>query len=109
MESRAFLSAFSHLPGPVAGGLDRLLEARNEVGRARDEARLVQIYRRHIVGIDPTVDLAVFGHVHTPLDDSTTRPRLVIIGGWHDRTCYLRLDETGATHVVEPAARRVTA
>ena len=86
-----------------------MLEARNEEGRVRDEAPSWEISRRHLAGIDPTVDLAVFGHVHTPLDDPTTRPRLVIIGGWHNATCYLRLDETGATHVVEPATRRVTA
>lgn len=109
MESRAFLAAFAHLPGPIAARLDRMLEARNEDGRARDEARLIGIYRRHLATIDPTVDLAVFGHVHTPLDDPTTRPRLVVIGGWHNATCYLRLDETGATHVVEPATRRVIA
>lgn len=109
MESRAFLSAFAALPEAVAARLDRMLEARNEGGRERDEARLVAIYRGRLAAIDPSIDIAVFGHVHTPVDDPTTRPRLVVIGGWHDRTCYLRLDETGATHVVEPAVDAVSA
>lgn len=109
MESRSFLSVFAGLPGPLAARLDRMLETRNEVGRVRDEARLVEIYRRRLAALDPSVDIAVFGHVHTPVDDPTTRPRLIIIGGWHDRTCYLRLDENGATHVVEPAASAVPA
>ena len=109
MESRAFLAAFAKLPGPVATRLDRMLDHRNLHARARDDARHVAGYRRLLGGIDPTIDIAVFGHVHTPLDDPTSRPRLIILGGWHDLTCYLRLDEAGATHVVEPSARPVTA
>ena len=103
MESHAFLAAFEQIPGPIAVCLDRTLESRNDRGRVRDEARLVAIYRQSLAGIDPTIDLAVFGHVHAPLDDPTTRPRMVVLGGWHNATCYLRLDEAGASHVVEPA------
>jgi UDP-2,3-diacylglucosamine hydrolase len=109
MESLAFLYAFEHLPGPVASRLDHALEARNDHGRVRDEARLEAIYRRHLATLGPTFDIAVFGHVHAPVDDPTTRPRIVILGGWHHGTCYLRLDETGATHVVEPVVSPVTA
>ena len=105
MESRAFLRAFERLPGPVARRLDEILDVRNEKGRAEDEARLVEIFRRTLPTLDPAFDLAVFGHVHAPLDDPTTRPRLVVLGGWHARTSYLRVDERGAALVVEPAAR----
>ncbi len=103
MESHAFFTAFAHFPDFLASRLDHRLESRNEAGRARDEARLVTIYQHRIARIDPTVDLAIFGHVHTPFDDPNSRPRLIVIGGWHDRTCYVRLDEAGTTHVVEPA------
>jgi UDP-2,3-diacylglucosamine hydrolase len=103
MESRAFLDVFSALPGLVAGRLDHALERSNERGRARDEARLIKLFRRSTRGLEGAVDIAVFGHVHRPLDDRQNRPRLVILGGWHEATSYLRVDERGAELVVEPA------
>ena len=109
MESRAFLAAFARLPSLLANRLDKLLHEKNDRARAQDEARLQAIYRRSLLTADPAIDLAVFGHVHTPLDDPSVRPRFVILGGWHDATCYLRLDNQGASHVVELATRTVLA
>ncbi len=109
MESHAFLTAFENLPDAIASRLDQLLEVRNDRGRVRDEGRLEAIFRESLAALDPAIDLAIFGHVHHPVDDPTTRPRIVILGGWHERTCYLRLDETGVTHVVEPSASPVPA
>lgn len=103
MESRAFLNAFRRLPASVADRLDAKLERSNERGRVADEARYVEIFRRCLVAVDPTADIAVFGHVHTPRDDPSTQPRMVILGGWHTGTSYLRVDAQGATLVVEPA------
>lgn len=104
MESRAFLTAFRSLPRAVAEQLDRMLDSSNDRGRARDEARLVGVFRRHLARAAPDADLAVFGHVHTPLDDPASSPRLVILGGWHSRASYLRIDDRGAALVVEPVA-----
>jgi UDP-2,3-diacylglucosamine hydrolase len=102
MESHAFLTAFSHLPDPVARRLDALLNKRNDRGRAADEARLAGVFRKHLADVSPQVDLAVFGHVHAPLDDPTTSPRMIILGGWQNGSSYLRVDDRGATLVVEP-------
>jgi UDP-2,3-diacylglucosamine hydrolase len=109
MESRAFLEAFELLPVPLAASLNRLLDGSNERGRERDEARLLSIFRQHLANAAPPVDIAVFGHIHTPQDDTSSHPRLVVLGGWHTGSCYLRLDDSGATHVVEPATRAVPA
>jgi UDP-2,3-diacylglucosamine hydrolase len=108
MESHAFLTAFGRLPGPVAGGLDRLLDRSNGLTRAREEARMLAIFRRHLAEAAPEADVAVFGHVHTPLDDPASDPRLVILGGWHHGSSFLRVDESGAALVIEPAARHVS-
>jgi UDP-2,3-diacylglucosamine hydrolase len=102
MESRAFLTAFSHLPGPLARRLDRALNDRNDRTRALDEARLLRIYRDALRCAGTPADVAVFGHVHTPLDDPDTCPRLIVLGSWHGRTSYLRVDDRGAELVVEP-------
>ena len=110
MESRAFFETFRHLPSPIADRLDRKLESSNDRGRAADEARLLAIYRQFLPTIEPGVDIALFGHVHAPIDDATTTPRLIILGGWHARSSYLRVDEQGATFVViDPANHPVHA
>jgi UDP-2,3-diacylglucosamine hydrolase len=104
MESHAFFRAFEQLPGPIARKLDILLNQSNDRGRAQDEARLIAVFRRSLDSLEPSIDLAVFGHVHSPLDDPTSRPRLVILGGWHSQSSYLRVDDAGATLVVDPGA-----
>jgi len=103
MESRAFLGAFNALPGPAAGLLDVRLNLRNDQARTRDEARLLAVYQSYVGRLDPAVDVAVFGHVHSP-SDRAGRPRVVVLGGWHDRSSYLRVDDAGARLVIEPAA-----
>ena len=47
-------------------------------------------------------DIVAVGHLHFPHDDSATQPRLVILGGWHHRASYLRIDADGARLIVEP-------
>ena len=105
MESRAFFEAFRGLPNAVASKLDRILEGSNDRGRSDDEARLIEIYRESLPRIEAGIDIALFGHVHSPLDDSSIVPRMVVLGGWHHRTSYLRVDPDGASLVVEDPAK----
>lgn len=109
MESRAFLEAFAHLPDPIARSLDHRLEGVNDRGRANDEARLTKVFRNHARGLGPDVDVALFGHVHAPIDDPSMRPRMIILGGWHSQSSYLRLDDGGASLIIHPAATHVPA
>jgi UDP-2,3-diacylglucosamine hydrolase len=102
MESRAFLTAFGLLPEAVARGLERTLDSTNDRSRAEDEARLYGHFRDYLARVRPRADLAVFGHVHTPLDDPGTTPRMIVLGGWHGGASYLRVDGRGARLVVEP-------
>lgn len=106
MESRAFLTAFEHLPDAVAIRLDRLLDQSNGRSRSRDEARHIEVFRQQLPQVPPGIDIAVFGHVHVSIDEVRgIVPRLVVLGGWHDRASYLRVDDRGATLLVEPDAQ----
>jgi UDP-2,3-diacylglucosamine hydrolase len=101
MESRAFLRAFRVLPAPLASVLDLLLQWKNERGRARDECRYYALFRRYAARCRGAADLLIVGHVHTPLDDPGSDPRLVVLGGWHAQSSYLRIDDSGASLIVE--------
>lgn len=101
MESRAFLDAFTRLPKPLADRLDQKLDQSNGKDRAKDEARLVGHFRDYLSRLTEPFDLAVFGHVHGPVDESDCRPRLVVLGGWHHGGGYLRVDDRGASHVTD--------
>lgn len=95
MESRAFFEAFGRLPGPAARLLDGVLQAKNRRGLADDEARHLKIYREYADGLDESIDLAIFGHVHRAVDQPG-RPRLIVLGGWQSRASYLKIDASGA-------------
>lgn len=109
LESRAFLAAFERLPGPVARRLDRVLDRSNDQGRAADEARHLAVFRRHLDAERPPADIAVFGHVHTPNDETVGGLRMVVLGGWQHQASYLKVDESGAALVVEPATEAAPA
>ena len=102
MESRAFLETFARLPGPLARGLDRLLDRSNDQGRAADERRHMRIYRDYAGRLAGAADLVAFGHIHTPRDEASARPRWVVLGGWQEQASYLRIDDDGARLVIEP-------
>jgi UDP-2,3-diacylglucosamine hydrolase len=110
MESRAFLKWFGKLPAAVANQLDRRLESTNDAHRDRDERGLLPLFRAHAAQVGPEADLIVFGHVHTPLDEpaSHTRPRLVVLGGWHTQSSTLKIDEQGARLIVSRDSIPVT-
>jgi UDP-2,3-diacylglucosamine hydrolase len=101
MESRAFLQIFRALPGPLASLLNRLLQWRNDRKRPRDERRYYALFRRYAARCRGEADLVIVGHVHTPLDEAESNPRLVVLGGWHGQSSYLRIDESGAALIVE--------
>lgn len=101
MESRAFLKMFRSLPGLAAYRLGLVLDRSNVHSRALSEARHLAVYRPYARRLDDSIDIAVFGHVHTPLDQTIDGRRLVILGGWQERSSYLKVDETGARLVIE--------
>ncbi|MFO0908383.1 MAG: UDP-2,3-diacylglucosamine diphosphatase [Isosphaeraceae bacterium] len=96
MESHAFYRAFAALPDAIATRLDQRLNTTNERGRVQDEDRLIQVFAGLACQLGESADLAVFGHVHRPVDQPTTGSRLIVLGGWHHGSSYLRVDEKGA-------------
>jgi UDP-2,3-diacylglucosamine hydrolase len=102
MESRAFLRAFRRSPASVALALDRLLERSNERRREADDLRHLAAFRRFATRCAGTTDLVVIGHIHRTVDDVSAKPRLVVLGGWHTQSSYLRVDASGASLIVEP-------
>jgi UDP-2,3-diacylglucosamine hydrolase len=100
MESRAFLKSFARLPAAVADRLDRRLDTSNETHRDRDERRLLPLFRTYSAQIGQEADIVVFGHVHTPFDEAGSRPRLIVLGGWHAQSSYLKIDDQGARLIV---------
>jgi len=103
MEGRAFLAAFRRLPAPLADLLGERLRRTNERHQEAFEDRGLEVLRRFAGGRAGCSDLVVVGHVHRPLDTGPTRPRLVVLGGWREHSCYLALEDGVASHFVEPA------
>jgi UDP-2,3-diacylglucosamine hydrolase len=105
MESRAFLGGFAALPSVVAGHLEARLDRSNDTHREADDRRHIAVYRRIADTMAGDVDLVVLGHIHRATDDSGP-PRMVVLGGWHRGSSYLRIDGGGAEFVAEgpPAA-----
>jgi UDP-2,3-diacylglucosamine hydrolase len=101
MESRAFLRGFAAIPGRLALALEERLERSNEFHREADDLRHLGVYRRYADAMAGAVDLVVLGHIHRATDDPGP-PRMIVLGGWHHRASYLRIDEDGAAFVVEP-------
>jgi UDP-2,3-diacylglucosamine hydrolase len=101
MESREFKTAFELLPGPVAGLFDQLLERRNNSGLDADERRHLAVFRTYTAGLRGVADIVVIGHVHRAVDDAASDPRMIVLGGWQERSSYLKIDSSGASfHVV---------
>ena len=103
MESHDFLRAFERCPGPLARTLDGVLDRSNAKNRARDDERHLAVFRKYADGLGSRFDILALGHLHQPMDDAGSRPRLIILGGWHFQASYLRIDPSGASLVIEPA------
>ena len=95
MESRTFLEAFRLSPGRWPRVLTRLLVRVNERGREAADRRHLAVFRRFADQFAEAADLVILGHIHTPVDDSATRPRMVVLGGWHRQSSYLKVDASG--------------
>jgi UDP-2,3-diacylglucosamine hydrolase len=105
MESRRFHRAFGQVPRPLASVLDQILEWKNQRSLEADEERHLRIYRNYTAGLRGRCDLVVIGHVHRPVDDRQSDPRLIVLGGWQRRSSYLRIDPSGASfHVSDPGS-----
>lgn len=105
MEGRAFLNAFAAVPGPLARSLESALDNSNDAHLAASTRKHLAAFRRYMATLDPGVDLAVFGHVHrNPLDDPSSRPRLIVLGDWIERASHLTIDADGARLTVGPGS-----
>jgi UDP-2,3-diacylglucosamine hydrolase len=101
MESRCFLRAFRGLPDSLGSRLDRVLQWTNQRGRLRTEQRYYRLYREYAARCGGRADLVIVGHVHTPLDAAESNPRLIVPGGWHEQSSYVRIDDSGVALLVE--------
>lgn len=101
METRAFLTAFRLAPGPLATLLGDVLDRRNYRSRELDDARQLAAYRAFVASQAGAADLFIIGHVHRPLDDAASSPRLIVPGGWFGRASYVKVDASGAALFVE--------
>ncbi|WZO97175.1 metallophosphoesterase [Isosphaeraceae bacterium EP7] len=99
MESRAFLHGFGLLPSLVADRLALKLKRSNARLLEKTDARHRVIYRQYADSVAGEIDLLVVGHIHVQWDDPGPSPRLVVLGGWHSATNYLRVNGSGA-HLV---------
>jgi UDP-2,3-diacylglucosamine hydrolase len=106
MEGRPFFRSFGHIPAPAARLLDQILEWKNQRELQEDESRHIKVFREYSSSRVGQADLVVIGHVHRAVDDTSSCPRMIILGGWQERSSYLMIDTTGASfHVLadEPA------
>jgi UDP-2,3-diacylglucosamine hydrolase len=102
MESREFFEAFGKLPSPLAVLLDQLLERKNASSLVEDEERHLAVFRQYARSRLGQTDLVVIGHVHRPVADRGTDPRMIVLGGWQHGSSYLRVDPSGASFHVLP-------
>jgi len=102
LESRAFFEGFGLIPAPLARRLDELLARKNSKELLADEERHLTVYRAYARSLENQADLVIFGHVHRPVDESSSSPRLVVLGGWQRGTSFLKIDPSGVTFSVQP-------
>ena len=101
MEGRAFLKGFGIVPSPVASRLEGLLDRSNARRRAASDDRHLVAYRHVADSLAGRADLVVFGHIHRAVNDSTKRPRLIVLGDWLDGSSYLVVGNEGARLIVD--------
>lgn len=104
LTSRAFLAAFRKVPTPIADALGALLKRTNDRHQDDFDRRGLDSFRQVALRFGDDHDIVIFGHVHKPMDTGEARPRLVVLGGWFERSCYLVVEGGVATHVVEASA-----
>lgn len=100
MESSWFLDAFTACPDPVAARLEQRLEQSNQKHRHECDRRHIELFRKRAREMADTHDLVLIGHIHQALDEPEPAPRMVVLGGWHHRSSFLRIDDQGAQFIV---------
>ncbi|WP_422925846.1 UDP-2,3-diacylglucosamine diphosphatase [Singulisphaera sp. PoT] len=106
MEGASFYYAFSHCPSLVANRLDHLLEGFNNRRRGVDNERLLALFRGFVASRENT-DIVIFGHVHQTVDEKLDSTRMIVLGGWHEGTSYLKIDESGANLIIASKAASI--
>lgn len=109
MESLAFFRAFGLLPNWLASALSRQLDRVNLQGMALADQRMTFEFQELSETLRGDADLVVFGHVHTPYDDASRSPRLIVLGDWTQSAGLLRIDESGPIHRLGDEAMRLPA
>jgi UDP-2,3-diacylglucosamine hydrolase len=100
LNSRAFLAGFRLLPNRWADALNEQLDRTNRRNQDAFDRRGILAYRQYVAALGPAYDLVILGHVHLPTFDQAGRPKMVVLGGWQQRTCYLRIREGICEHVI---------
>jgi UDP-2,3-diacylglucosamine hydrolase len=101
LKSRAFFEAFRLVPDPLANALGAQLKRTNLKNQEAFDRKGLTIYREYVSKLVEPFDLVILGHVHSPLDTTPERRRLVVLGGWYHHSNYLVVEQGSATHVVE--------
>jgi UDP-2,3-diacylglucosamine hydrolase len=78
-----------------------MLQWTNQRTRLRTERRYGVLFREYAIRCRGATDLVIVGHVHTPFDAAESTPRLIVPGGWHVQSSYVKIDDSGVTLVVE--------
>ncbi|CAN5634668.1 N/A [soil metagenome] len=101
MESRTFLQGFEALPGPLARRLETVLNQTNNRKLDTAERRHAVVFQRYAEGLAGTADLCLFGHVHRPIDVTGPALRWIVLGGWQERSSFVKVDDRGVEFVIE--------
>ena len=74
---------------------------RTNAGDCESSAGTTIVFLQYTASCRGAADLVLIGHVHTPLDAAESNPRLIVPGGWHGQSSYVKVDDSGAVLVVE--------
>ena len=104
LKSRVFLEGFRRVPSPIANALGAQLKRTNLKHQEVFDRKGLSVYRRYAAALAEPFDLVILGHVHSPLDTATEKPRLIVLGGWYHHSSHLVIRDGQATHVVDIAS-----
>lgn len=100
MKGERFLRAFRATPSPIASVMNVLLDSANEIHRESVDLKHISVYRHHADSIAQSADVCVYGHIHRTVDEVRPAPRLVVLGGWHRRSSYFRVEDDGSANLI---------
>ncbi len=100
LKSRFFVRAFAAIPKPVARIMGGMLDASNSVTRTSTDQKHLSVYRQCADLLAESADICIYGHIHIAHDDLANRPRMIVLGGWHHRSSFLRVDDSGRAELI---------